>query len=814
MWIRGRFSAAIVGGVLLVALLSWLHFGRVQDSQANAPVSRPVSSSGPAAVRPSASSSPEGSRAIRGTVRSARGSVSGAVVLASQVVTGESLSDRVCADDSNRIRDGSFIECSRSEQMLELVTQREGEVPVLARASSSADGSFSLEGLEEGSYMLWVESSEGVGLRHDVAAGQDGVDLMLGGGSRLSGRVTDARQEPLAGVLVTAVFTEHSRFFEAVTDAQGRYHLGPLPRGEYFVVASHQGVMPESTTLRLHLSDKEQAFTLYAPMRLSGRTVVTRTGEPIAGVEVWLDKPERMVRTDEQGGFSFEGLSVHQTYVLTAIQGGLMAREEVSFSMSGQDLATVPLALTEIELMFWKPFAEVEGVVRDELGQPVADAVVALRSGRRCDSKHFQVKTDARGQYHLGLLPPLKFSFHVTSPDGRLTRWSSEELSEGRNTVDFTLGRRLLVEGILVDDQGLPVVGESVSLFETPSEQWIVTDASGPDGRFSLEASRRLGPCLNLNGCDSEVDHQPGPYLLVVGSGWREGHVERDHSEQVMAPSSDLRLRVVRPPTVEGEVVDETGQPVSQAGVSLWSAEAPGKEEELGRGTTDARGRFSLVAPRPGRYRLSAELKDSSAYSQLATQEVEIGAAGAQTRLRFEAGHPLSGIVVDKRGAPVEGATVVFHSQLWSLVHFYDRDVQVTTGPDGRFSFPFVSGNAGALSVRKEGYQMAAPWREDAPEQMRLEPSAREVRVVLARTATLRARFVRADGSPITSFIVNGEEMSDEEGRIEWPILRTGPLTLEVAANEELVSGAAPVRRTVSVHQEVDKDLGTLTLRK
>ncbi|ATB32708.1 carboxypeptidase-like regulatory domain-containing protein [Melittangium boletus] len=809
---RGWVGAVLVGGLLMAGVVAWLFTGFPHDSQANAPPPRPVSSSGPAAVRPTVPSPPAESRSIRGTVRNARGPVSGAVVLASQAMAGEPLSERVCADDLMHVPDGSLIECSSSERMLELVTQREGEVPVLARGTSLADGSFSLEGLSEGAYTLWVESPEGVGLRRDVVAGQDGVDLMLGGGSRLSGRVTDARREPLAGVLVTAVFTGHSRFFEALTDARGRYDLGPLPRGDYFVAASHQGLMPESTTLRLHLPDVEQAFSLYSPMRVSGH-VMSKTGEPVVGTEVRLDKPERTVRTDERGRFSFDGLSVHQTYALTATQEGFMAREEISFAMSGQDLATVPPDVTGIELWLGEPFAEVAGWVRDEQGQPVANAVVSLHSGRGCVSKHFQVNADARGQYHLGPLPSRKYSFRVSSPEGRLAHSSSRELSEGRNTVDFTLQRRLLAEGTLVDERGLPVAGESVSLFETSNEQWITTETSGPDGRFSLDASRRLEPCIDPTVCVPQEERPPGSYLLVVGSGWSEGHRERDHSEQVRVPSSELRLRVARPPTVEGEVVDETGQPVPRADVGLWSVDAPGREVEFASGRTDSRGRFSLVAPHPGRYRLSAALQHAS-YSQLATQEVELDAAGAQARLRFEAGHPLGGIVVDRTGAPVEGATVAFHSQLWSIVHLEDTHAEATTGPDGRFAFSYVSGEAGALSVRKEGYQMAEPWREDAPEQMRLDPSAREVRVVLARTARLRARFVRADGSPIPRFTVNGEEMDDEEGRFEWPILRTGPLALELSVDGELIPGAAPVRRTLSVRQEVDQDVGTITLRR
>ncbi|KFA87029.1 hypothetical protein Q664_50615 [Archangium violaceum Cb vi76] len=782
-------------GLLAAAFAGWHHSAGPHDVQAEAPTRPSVSSAKSVAVPRAVTAPAREVRSIRGTVRGARGPVAGATVFASRTVEGESLTGLPCVEGLGRMRgDHPMRHCVTWQRAEVLVAQRQGEAPVLAQALSTQDGAFFLDGLEAGSYSLWVESPKGVGLLRDVAVGQEGVEVVLGAGSRLSGSVTDEQRMPVEGALVTAVFTAHSRFFETLADAQGRYHLGPLPRGEYVLVASHQGTMSRATPLRLHPPDVQQSFTLLAPRTLVGR-VLSPEGKPVAGAEVSLGrKDERRVLTDERGHFSFEGLTTALAYPVTAHHGGLMGTRGVYFPSSQEDGTPSPLS-KEITVELETALAELEGVVRDERGQPVAEAFIKLHAGSGCVVSSYLAKTDAQGAYHFGPLSPTRVSLSVSSPDGRLFASHQETLSAGTRTLDLTLEFVPRVEGILVDARGQPVEGEQVSLLTRPGElAWSHSDKSGPGGRFSLRAFR------------------PGPLLLRVGP---DSDVESSSqviwSQEVPVPAADLRVVISRRPTVEGELVDEEGQPVAQALVSLWSSEAS-SDLELESGTTDAQGRFSLIAPRPGRYRVSAELEDHS-FAHATARVVEVGPEGARVRLRFEAGHSLSGIVVDLQGRPVPGAVVGFQSEHRSIMHSrYEPEVRATTGPDGRFTFASVSGDSSVLSVESEDFLLAEPLREDMPERIRLEPSAREVRVVLARKAMLRARLVRADGSTVTSFTVNGEEMYDEQGLLEWPIVRTGSLNLEISIDEDEDERSATVKRTVFVRQEVDQDLGVITL--
>ncbi|OJH39477.1 carboxypeptidase-like regulatory domain-containing protein [Cystobacter ferrugineus] len=130
--------------------------------------------------------------------------------------------------------------------------------------------------------MLWAEDSEGVGRRSDVVAGDEGVELLLGEGVRVSGRVTDEDGAPVAGALVIAISTFHSRFFETVTDGSGYFFLGPLPRGEYVLLATKEGLLPARMELAGHARQMEQKFLLFRPRRVAGQVVMA--GSPVAGL--------------------------------------------------------------------------------------------------------------------------------------------------------------------------------------------------------------------------------------------------------------------------------------------------------------------------------------------------------------------------------------------------------------------------------------------------------------------------------------------------------------------------------------------------
>jgi len=181
---------AVLGGVTWWALVSW------PEAPAPGEQARQGTDARSAAVlqallqapRPDSAPKPTG-LGIQGTVLGPRGLVTGARVLATLAVEGETLSTLPC----EAIRTYQLLECAwdgMGLRVAELVEERRGEALTLAEAVTAEDGSFVLSGLEPGSYALWVESVEGAGFQDGVGAGSSSVVLRMGAGVRLSRTVT------------------------------------------------------------------------------------------------------------------------------------------------------------------------------------------------------------------------------------------------------------------------------------------------------------------------------------------------------------------------------------------------------------------------------------------------------------------------------------------------------------------------------------------------------------------------------------------------------------------------------------------------
>ncbi|OJT19108.1 hypothetical protein BO221_37015 [Archangium sp. Cb G35] len=680
---------------------------------------------------------------IRGTVRNARGPVAGARVFASGVVAGESLSAMPCRLGELEDPERSILDCASSFRLSGLVNERTGDASVLARATSEDDGSFSLEGLKAGHYALWVESPEGVGMRQDVPAGAEGVELMLGEGVRMSGLVSTEERVPVAGVLVTAIFTAHSRFFETVTDATGHYRLGPLPRGEYVLLVSKAGLLPMHTTFTAYGRELARKFVMYHPRRISGQ--VLAAGAPAAGVNVstWVHEEQtaRAVLTDAAGRFSLEGLAL-STHEVVAMREELWASSRVDFNTAEPARFLVERKDVTLEL---EPVVNVTGIVRDEAGRPIEGAQVELTEVDEKEEEEEQdedsysipvsaVGTDEEGRYQVGPARPGRLRLEVMHP--RYEEASHEAVFQpGTRTVDFVLER---------------------------------AEGDGAEGEEEEED-------------EPKAPREPRPMLV-------------------------------------GEVVDELGAPVSQAEVSVWPEAGTWRGGQLDRTLTDAKGHFSFSAPSEGRYRIVAEFaQDDVTHAAVRVVEV-VGKGDTHVRLRFEPGQVVSGVVVDTRGQPVEGAQVQLRSALRTQFYHHGRPVRSwrgnqQTGPDGRFTFQSVSGEQLELVVAKEDYVLACAEQEDGRIALPVKAGERELRVVLLRAATATGRFVQKDGSPVTAFVLKDNLWREEDGHFTVPIRCNGTLQLEFIIPDEVqVPGPRRIRRSVSVREEVDTDLGVIVL--
>jgi hypothetical protein len=150
------------------------------------------------------------------------------------------------------------------------------------------------------------------------------------------------------------------------------------------------------------------------------------------------------------------------------------------------------------------------GLVREEGGAPVADAVVTCEV---CDES---VLSGPDGRFSLSS-PPYVAQFAVSARKGRLT--ASQTLSRGnRGPVELTLRSATRVSGVVYLPSGQPAAGFQLEGVHAERGE-PVTIVTGSDGRYSVELAP--GSYRFLQGTDREFSGQPALLVQVSGAEQR-----------------------------------------------------------------------------------------------------------------------------------------------------------------------------------------------------------------------------------------------------------------------------------------------------
>jgi protocatechuate 3,4-dioxygenase beta subunit len=806
---RMRLGTGVLVGVLLLVLgaaLVWRTSGGTRGAEAGPSArARTAQRALPAELpadrlRTAPLPASRGALRIRGRVVDARGPVAGATVVATAPEPGESLTVRPCGCDN--ACGMKLLQCACGEaarQMVELVLERRGEAPPLARATTDAEGAFVLEGLAEGTYALWADGPGASGVTEAVSAGMEDVLVRLDEGSPVAGRVRDEDGTAVPRALVTALHAGSGRFLDALTDAEGRFAFGALPRGPWSLVVAADGLLPAHQRLRAGSGQDAVEVGLERPRRIAGR--VTRGGEPVEGAQVHLEGNHRKeaVQTDAEGRFAVEELRPDATYTLQASAGDADALAQVHLAEGGESREDVELAL--------EAGARVTGRVVSQGGAPVAGARVSVDALAGGHEDGPTVLSGPDGRFSLGALPEGRYT---VSAEAKRFRDGKAPLQVGRGGhVEVVLAPAVLVEGRVVDASGAPAEGAQVAAHSPPDAEgdsrWLASARAGEDGAFTLELEA------------------PGALELQVDSE----RFER-LTRAAQAPASGLVLTLSPGASITGSLLDETGAPVPSATVSARPERVEGGEGGHGarEGSrtqeTGPRGTFALEGLSAGGYVVEAQaLQDG--VSRTVEQRLRIGSGEAhELTLRLPAGGTVSGVVVDGQGAPVEGASVLavlaedasgvgeLDSERAALVVMRsdkNRKGAARTDAQGRFTLRHVGDGAYHLLAR--GERMRPP-----PGQPLVvaRAGARDVRLVLQHEAALSGRVVREDGSPVPRFTVNGRPFEAPDGTFHLPLppgapVRREPLRLVFAA-----PGLAAEERKVELQPGAPHALGDVVL--
>ncbi|WP_255637569.1 carboxypeptidase regulatory-like domain-containing protein [Hyalangium versicolor] len=797
--------AAVVAVVVMIGVGWSLQGGAHPEASKTAPRTSQTGWGKTERIRPEPTPLPSGTLHIRGTVRDERGPVAGVRISATRPMPGETLSELTCPEDVSK--DGSPIrnarklpECMQESRgfILELVGAREGEAPLYGETVSAADGSFELERLPEGDFTLWAFGERGAQLRLGVKAGAQDVELVLEEGITLEGVVLNEGKQPLAGAQVTLLNERHTRFFDTRSGPDGRFRVGPLPKGDYAAIAASEGWLP---TFESHdfLDGLKWKLVLVRPKNLVGRVLLD--GAPVPGADVTVKAwecqsfTERKLKTDAEGRFTLEQLEPC-AYDFTAERDGRYALAQHVLAPR-QPAPEVVLNLGEA--------LTVEGTVWDEARHPVPGAVVKAKPHRDY-LRSWTSTTDARGHYRIGPVKPGSYNFEV-SRAGYLDLDEPRKLGRDMGAMDLTLQRAVVLAGRVVDDEGQPLEDIKLSVDTSEIDRREVGSyedfhtTSDAEGWFTLDVPEAGSWKLETEGGDFVSQEQT-----------------------LQAPDEDVRVILHRGASVVGTVTDGRGIPRERVSVSLWKegSEKDGEEISVGNVSTDSEGRFAFRGLMPGRLMVDAT-QEHDGVEQKAVKVIELqGTEQLDVALRFEEGHVLSGVVVDGQGQPVADAFVQAEQQYpdaapgnWSRIIMVscgtDRDRGARTGADGRFTLKHLVADAYEVYASKEGYTFV-PARSQGGEStdentFRVRKASSEVRIVLEREGRITGRLLGPDGAPLQSFRVNHKDQEASGGRFEVPFDESGEVRLEFSAED-----LAPLVKSVNVRQRVDVDLGDVRM--
>ncbi len=328
-------------------------------------------------------------------------------------------------------------------------------------------------------------------------------------------------------------------------------------------------------------------------------------------------------------------------------QGGIGATvlDETRHSVVVQPSTQPPVASAP-------PLASVHlrGKVIDDLGRALSDVALVLRSAEGGESA--RVRSGANGE----------FEFQGPAMHGRIFAaegaWCTVLCGVARSdararTPVVVVARRLTLAGRVVDEMGFPLAGVSVRAPEPEgfrtrfhevldlSESVPAMAISDPNGLFKLDSVAALSGARLLASFDQ---FEP-------------------HDEELPATSDEnllvtLRRTLGNDGMLRGQVVDNTGQPVGNASVSLGIATQ----------SSDSSGNFVFLIDDPTSMnaRLGIPVRTLTAAKagflpSVFEPRLENGKAQWPARITLHLGeHPLEirGHVVDQRGDPIAGVRV------------------------------------------------------------------------------------------------------------------------------------------------------------
>ncbi|HKY33313.1 MAG TPA: carboxypeptidase regulatory-like domain-containing protein [Candidatus Polarisedimenticolia bacterium] len=722
--------------------------------------------------------------------------------------------------------------------------------PVSASAVTSADGAFVLEGLPRRGVTVRAHAAGmATAVLRDVKA-DAGLLIKMGPGHAVAGRVMAPDGKPAPGAWVLA--GEEGLDGIARCDEHGAFRIEHLAGGERTLVASLDRILVPSSgpggdlteaashapsaPLRLALPSPAAAKPLSLSLRPGGivraRALDAATRKPLAEARLTLEEPgdsaPRSAVTAAGGEVVFIGIPVGSA--------GLRGEAEGFLEESAGPLGVRAGQTRELTVAL-SAAASIEGTARDAAGRPVGGAKVTIAMTPQLNLPARiplflpygdPVFTDMQGRFSAERLPAGK-AIKLSIESRGFSPWAMEDLKlrpgERRTGLDALLDAGRMITGRILDPEGRPVAGASVSASRRKEDGPVgmVIQIGGPGGGGRRRGGPvGMGPMEDLPEVVSADDGVfrihgalPGSWSLVVAArGFAPrtvGQLRLDGAQEAL-DAGDVRLEPGA--ALRGRVVSTGGAPVAYARGTL--------RKELsfaGEFTTGADGSFVVEDLEP---RAPVDLSvQADGYGSV--DRPAVSPPLDDLTIELPPASRIAGQVVDEesRLAVTDFAVsvarnrtfggrgmVMATSQAGSEVPFHSED--------GAFLMEEISPGKVDVTVRSPGYEEAVLKEVEVPEGKDVEGLV----VTLERATSVAGSVVDDHQRPLPGVSVAKAEASssgpgmmvrgpgmgsgpsattDGEGRFALEGLERGPLTLAFTHPE-----FEPAQRDVDTTREVE----------
>ncbi|MFP2907756.1 carboxypeptidase regulatory-like domain-containing protein [Pyxidicoccus sp. 3LFB2] len=647
--------------------------------------------------------------------------------------------------------------------------------------TTDAEGRFA-GGVATGSTHTLTASHEG---RYALARVTPGpalpeVVLELGSALQVEGTVADEAGRPVADatVKVNPLGMAYPTL-RAVTDAKGRYRVGPVEPGEWSFLAEAPGHldMVRSDYHTLGPATGPVDLTLTRAASVTGR-VTDVEGQPLRDIRLSLALPSAAEASKRALPRENAWTDAEGRFVIDAEEAGdYLLRVTDAPYLDVSVPVRAPSGAVHLTL---EAGASVEGTLADARGLRLEGFRVELQDpeGKEELSLGRRASTDTKGHFLLQGVAPGRYVLVASRNALSAARraWREVELRAGTRTqVELRMEPERTLPGIVVDDAGQPL--KDVHIRARPPQRdgpvwkqdWRhlghhgapLGIKTGPDGRFVLEGLTE--PTYDVSASVRGYTFAPG--RSTGGLGEQEQGLLR-----VGADTAQVRLVMARDAHLIGRVVGPEGAPIPRFDVNGYPME-------------DASGAFSVPARDTGSQ--SLVFRAEGLALRVLQLEPHTGPGDQDVGVvRMSRGRGLQGQVVDAvTGEPLADASLDLVSRAMDGHGNPVSQASRSTDEDGTFDWPHLDLEAFTLTVSLEGYQ--AQRLTVGPEQetvtVRLDPGARvevTVKDLKGRPRDATVEFHGDDGTFASEVAVRGALV--QRG------LKPGPYTVRLMPEDSM----------------------------